>query len=99
MMKHLITPALLAATAALGSAEIAAAADCGTAGTITIAEMTWLSASTLAHVAQKVLSEGYGCDAQLVPGDTVPTATSMLTRGEPSIAPELWVSTTQAIWD
>lgn len=98
-MRRLIAPAFLAATAALAAPETAAAADCGTAGTITIAEMTWLSASTLAHVAQKVLHDGYGCDAQLVPGDTVPTATSMLTRGEPSIAPELWVSTTQAIWD
>lgn len=91
----------LAALSAIGIAHAdgARAADCGTAGTVTIAEMTWLSASSLAHVAQKILSAGYGCDAQLVPGDTVPTATSMLTRSEPMVAPELWVSTAQAIWD
>lgn len=91
----------LAAIAALsiGGATTAQAADCGTAGTVTIAEMTWLSAASLAHVAQHVLASGYGCDAQLVPGDTVPTATSMLTRGQPNIAPELWVSTVQSIWD
>lgn len=98
-MKRLIAPAILAASTALAAPQAALAADCGTAGTITVAEMTWLSASTLAHVTQKILADGYGCDAQLVPGDTVPTATSMLTRSEPSIAPELWVSTTQAIWD
>ena len=85
--------------AALAQAAPAAAADCGTAGPVTIAEMTWLSAATLAHVTQKILATGYGCDAQLVPGDTVPTATSMLTRSEPAIAPELWVSTVQAQWD
>lgn len=61
--------------------------------------MTWLSAGTLAHVVDRILSEGYECNATTVPGDTVPTATSMLTKGEPTIAPELWVSTAQAIWD
>lgn len=87
------------ALAGMTQAQPAAAQDCGTAGTITVAEMTWLSAATLAHVAQKIMAAGYGCDAQLVPGDTVPTATSMLTRSEPTVAPELWVSTVQAQWD
>lgn len=98
-MNRLTATAILAAATALALPQTAAAASCGTAGTVTIAEMTWLSASTLAHVTQKILKDGYGCDAQLVPGDTVPTATSMLTRSEPMIAPELWVSTAQAIWD
>jgi glycine betaine/proline transport system substrate-binding protein len=91
----------LAALAASGLAlaQPAAAADCGTAERVTIAEMTWLSAAALAHVTQKILSAGYGCTAELVPGDTVPTATSMLTRSTPSVAPELWVSTVQAQWD
>lgn len=75
------------------------AATCGTDDKVTIAEMTWLSASSLAHITQRILARGYGCDAEVVPGDTVPTATSMLTKGEPDIAPELWVSTAQSIWD
>jgi len=82
-----------------GFAPQAAAAECGTGDKITIAEMTWLSASTLAHVTHKILADGYGCNAELVPGDTVPTATSMLAKGEPHIAPELWVSTAASIWD
>lgn len=98
-MKRLVAPAILAASTALCAPQAALAADCGSAGTVTVAEMTWLSAATLAHVTQKILRDGYGCDAQLVPGDTVPTATSMLTRSEPDIAPELWVSTVQAQWD
>lgn len=76
----------------------AAATECGTSDRITIAEMTWLSASTLAYVTQKILADGYGCNAELVPGDTVPTATSMLTKSEPDIAPELWISTAESIW-
>lgn len=87
------------ATFAMGGATTVQAEDCGSADTITIAEMTWLSAASLAHIVQHVLQAGYGCDAQLVPGDTVPTATSMLNRGQPNIAPELWVSTVQTIWD
>jgi glycine betaine/proline transport system substrate-binding protein len=100
-MKHLLSLAAGAVIAVMGIAadKPAEAADCGSAGTITIAEMTWLSAGTLAHVAQKIMAAGYGCDAQLVPGDTVPTATSMLTRSEPDVAPEMWVSTAQSIWD
>ncbi|MCB1367099.1 MAG: ABC transporter substrate-binding protein [Rhodobacteraceae bacterium] len=99
-MKHKMTLAA-AALAAFGltQAQPAQAADCGADGTVTIAEMTWLSSATLAHVAQRIMADGYGCNAQLVPGDTVPTATSMLTRGQPDVAPELWVSTAQTIWD
>lgn len=77
----------------------AQATECGTSDKITIAEMTWLSASSLAFITQKVLANGYGCNVEIVPGDTVPTATSMLTKGKPHIAPELWVSTAKSIWD
>ena len=96
---HKIFGVAALATFAFGGTTTAQAADCGTAETVTIAEMTWLSAASLAHIAQHVLQAGYGCDAQLVPGDTVPTATSMLNRGQPNIAPELWVSSVQTIWD
>jgi len=100
-MRQKIRLTALAALAIVGMAQAqpAAAQDCGTAGTVTVAEMTWLSAATLAHVAQKIMADGYGCDAQLVPGDTVPTATSMLTKSAPMVAPELWISTAQSIWD
>ncbi|MBZ0123103.1 MAG: ABC transporter substrate-binding protein [Roseovarius sp.] len=88
-----------AAAAALGLAAPASAeTQCDTDDKITIAEMTWLSAATLAYVADTILSDGYGCNTEIVPGDTVPTATSMVSKGEPMIAPELWVSTAEAIW-
>jgi len=87
------------ATLAIAAPAPAAATPCGTNDKITIAEMTWLSASTLAYITKKILADGYGCNAELIPGDTVPTATSMLTKNKPDIAPELWVSTAKSIWD
>lgn len=93
-----LAAAVVASTMGL-RAEPVQAAQCGTDDTITIAEMTWLSASMLAHVTDRILDAGYGCNTEVVPGDTVPTATSMLTKSEPTIAPELWLSTAQSIWD
>lgn len=91
--------ALAAAAIAVGVAPgVSKAADCGDMEEVTIAEMTWPSASALAHITAKFLNVGYGCDAAIVPGDTVPTATSMLQKSEPTIAPELWLSTAEAIW-
>jgi glycine betaine/proline transport system substrate-binding protein len=54
--------------------------------------MTWQSAAVLAHLDAQILSLGYGCDVELVPGDTMPTGTSMIEKGEPDIAPELWTN-------
>lgn len=98
MIRTSLAAAALAAGALALQPSAAKAVECGTSDQIRIAEMTWLSAATLAHITHKILADGYGCNAVLVPGDTVPTATTMLTRGEPEIAPELWVSTAEAIW-
>lgn len=61
-------------------------------GEFTIAEMNWASAGLAAWVDKIILEEGYGCDVGLVAGDTVPTFTSMNEKGEPDVAPELWVN-------
>ncbi|NQV54388.1 MAG: ABC transporter substrate-binding protein [Rhodospirillales bacterium] len=66
-------------------------------GRITIAEMTWGSAAIAAHVQKFILNKGYGCKAELVPGDTVPTVTSMSEKGEPDIAPEIWINSARAV--
>lgn len=78
-------PAAQASAAA--EPEVAMAASCGD---VTIADMNWSSASLIANIDKVILSEGYGCNAELVPGDTMPTGTSMIEKGEPDIAPELW---------
>ncbi|WP_295898720.1 ABC transporter substrate-binding protein [uncultured Vibrio sp.] len=61
-------------------------------GDISIADMNWNSASLMAHVDQFILNNGYQCDAELIPGDSVPTGTSMIEKGQPDVAPELWTN-------
>ncbi|MDP5254969.1 MULTISPECIES: ABC transporter substrate-binding protein [unclassified Vibrio] len=85
-MNRKITLSALLLTAASTSAY---ADDCGR---VTIADMNWNSASFIANVDKFILEYGYGCDAELVPGDTMPTTTSMIEKGEPDIAPELWTN-------
>jgi glycine betaine/proline transport system substrate-binding protein len=85
-LKNVFFSAILA----LGlSSFVSSAQACGK---VTIAEMTWQSAAVLAHLDAKILSMGYDCDVELVPGDTMPTGTSMIEKGEPDIAPELWTN-------
>ncbi len=86
-MKKLIAVSTLAlALAAFAGA--ASAADCGK---VTIASMNWQSAEVLANIDKIILNAGYGCDAEIIQGDTVPTLTSMVEKGQPDIAPEGWV--------
>lgn len=75
------------------------AAECGTDRTIDIAEMSWPSAAALAQIHAVILERGYGCNVELVTGDTVPTLASMSARGAPAIAPELWPNASQEVWD
>jgi glycine betaine/proline transport system substrate-binding protein len=86
-MRKLLATTIIAAAVA-GFAGAASAADCGS---VTIANMNWQSAEVLANIDKIILTEGYGCDAELVVGDTVPTLTSMTEKGEPDVAPEGWV--------
>lgn len=85
-MKRLLIAVALS-TVALGFNSAHAAC-----GKVTIADMNWPSATLLAHLDMLILKHGYGCDAEVVPGDTMPTGTSMMEKGEPDIAPELWTN-------
>lgn len=79
---------LLAATA-LTVAGSAAFAECGE---FQIAEMNWASAEMMANVDEIILEAGYGCDVELVPGATTTTFASMNEKGQPQVAPELWIN-------
>lgn len=68
-----------------------AAANAAECGSVTIASMNWQSAEVLSNVDKIILGSGYGCDATITTGDTVPTITSMSEKGQPDIAPEGWV--------
>ncbi|MDV7391458.1 glycine betaine ABC transporter substrate-binding protein, partial [Arthrospira platensis SPKY1] len=46
----------------------------------------------MANVDAFILEHGFGCRTEIVPGDTMPTGTSMIERGQPDIAPEFWTN-------
>ena len=82
---------LLATCVAAGLFGLAspAAAQCGT---LTIASMNWQSAEVLANVDKFILNRGFGCSSDIITGDTVPTITSMVEKGQPDVVPEGWVN-------
>ncbi|MBB5574869.1 ABC-type proline/glycine betaine transport system substrate-binding protein [Rhizobium paranaense] len=76
---------LLASTClALGLFAGASIANAGECGTLTIASMNWQSAEVLSNLDKIILNEGYGCQAEITTGDTVPTITSMAEKGSPT---------------
>jgi len=81
-MKRFLVSA--AAVAALMSGTSAYAA----CGDVTLAEFSWQSAQAMSNVDQFILSNGYGCNATIVAGDTVPTITAMIEKGEPDLSSE-----------
>jgi glycine betaine/proline transport system substrate-binding protein len=87
LKKRYLMSAILAAGAL--ATQNAAAEECGD---VSIANMNWASAEVIAEIDKIILSEGYGCNAELISGDTMPTFTSMNEKGEPDLAPELWVN-------
>lgn len=97
--KALLAGAALTVAAAFSMPAHAQDTVCGTDKTIDIAEMTWPSAAALARIHATVLEKGFGCNVEVVAGDTVPTASSILSRGKPAIAPELWTSAIQDAWE
>jgi glycine betaine/proline transport system substrate-binding protein len=86
-MKRFLRRASLCALL-VGTATAASAAGCGP---VTIASMNWQSAEVLSNVDKIILAKGYGCDASITIGDTVPTITSMAEKGQPDVAPEGWI--------
>ncbi|MCA0044139.1 ABC transporter substrate-binding protein [Celeribacter litoreus] len=84
------TKKIAASVLVLGTVAGGAFAD--ECGDVTIAEMNWSSASLMANVDAIILEEGYGCDVDIINGDTTPTFTSMNEKGEPDLAPELWIN-------
>lgn len=89
-MTKLVHATLLALSAAAFAPLSAQAAE--SCGRVSIAEMNWASAGVAAWVDKIALEAGYGCNVDLVSGDTMPTFTSMNEKGEPDIAPEIWVN-------
>lgn len=85
-MKYKISAlALVASMTAAGAAH----ADCGE---VSITEMDWASSAVVTHVANFLMTNGYGCTVQLVPSSTTPAMASVAETGEPDILTELWTN-------
>lgn len=82
MKKLIVTLAMTTALTGVAQAEC---------GSLTIASMNWQSAELAAALDAFILNNGYGCTAEVIQGDTVPTITSMVEKGQPEVAPEGWV--------
>ncbi len=83
MRYRLSSIAIAASLAAAGAAQ----ADCGE---VSITEMDWASSAVVTHVADFIMTTGYGCTVQRVPSSTVPAMASLAETGEPDIVTELW---------
>lgn len=92
-MKNRLTAVAFAA--ALGTAG-AAHADCGE---VSITEMDWASSAVVTHVANFLMTNGYGCSVQLVPSSTTPAMASIAETGEPDILTELWTNSSPVYED
>ena len=73
-----------------------ALAECGK---VTVGEMNWNSARVIANVEKFVLEVGYGCEVELVQTATVPAMTSMVEKGEPDVASEIWINSVRESFD
>jgi glycine betaine/proline transport system substrate-binding protein len=79
----------------LSAGQQAHAASCGD---VTIADMSSMTAELLAGVDKFILNSGFGCNANLVAGDTVPGITAMVEKGQPDIIPEGAVDVVPALY-
>ncbi|MGY5808639.1 glycine betaine ABC transporter substrate-binding protein [Rhizobium sp. LEGMi198b] len=86
-MKYLLASTCLA-VGYLGLSLPASAAGCGT---VTLALHNVQSAEVLTYVDKFILENGYGCSVETMPGDTVPSTTSMVEKSEPDVSSETWV--------
>src|SRR6056300_2058975 len=89
----------LAMTLGMGSVVTANAGGHGECGKVEIANMSWTSAAVLAEFDALVLKEGFGCDTEVVAGDTMPTSTSMVEKLQPDIVSEMWTNGLGGFWE
>jgi len=78
---------------------MSATANASECGKVSIADMSWTSASFMANLDSFIIRHGFDCETELAPGDTMATGASMIEKGQPDIAPEFWPNTMQDALD
>lgn len=92
-----MTISKFAAASVLALAATTGASFASECGDVSIAEMNWASAELMANIDAIILEEGFGCDVELIPGATQTTFASMNEKGQPDVAPELWINAVQSL--
>jgi glycine betaine/proline transport system substrate-binding protein len=87
-------PLILAAGAF--AAPMAAQAQSGDCGEVSVAEMNWASGQIITGITAFLMEQGYGCDVKIVQSATTTAITSLAENNEPDVVPELWVNSAQA---
>lgn len=86
MKNTLLAMSLLSSMACMTATALAA--DCGS---ITIADVNSQSSDFLSSLDKYILNTGYGCNADVAIGGTVPSITSLVEKGNPNVVSEAWV--------
>ena len=89
----------IAAAIAVMALLVTSGAVLAECGKVTVGEMNWNSARVIANVEKFILETGYGCEVELVQTATVPAMTSMVEKGEPDIASEIWINSVRESFD
>jgi len=89
-MKKLFTSAALALALCVGTAASQAPAQTTGCGNISISSASWQSAELLASLDKFILDNGYGCNSEIIIGDSMVLSTTMVERGTPELVPEGW---------
>lgn len=100
MIKTKVLSAVFIASASLGLARAAVAADapaCEVEETVKFGGMNWESNLILADVERYILEKGYGCKTEMVPTETL-TALAALERDDLQVNTEIWLNSISDAW-
>jgi len=90
MKKILISACLSCSLMFGGGVNLAQSQEGGDCGHISISSASWQSAELLASLDKFILDHGYGCDSEIIIGDSMVLSTTMVERGTPELVPEGW---------
>lgn len=92
-LKYTLIAAALLLGASCGTAQ---ASYCGDGKTVTFAGLPWESGAFISRVVEKILSEGYGCKTETIPGNSV-TLEQAVSLNDVQVFAEEWVGRSE-VW-
>lgn len=89
-----MSKALLAAAVLLPLSLSASSTHAAGCGSVSIADVVSQSSDFITNLDKFILNIGYGCNAEVTQGGTVPSITSLVEKGEPNVVSEAWIDVT-----